>query len=242
MTTAEQVLNVARGELGKSSYETPPGSSVTRYGAAYGMNGVAWCNMFTWWCFTQTGASALTPKSAYTPATFDWYRSRKLTGSVPRPGALVFYDFPGDGVDRISHVGFVEAVLSDGRIQTIEGNTTSGAAGDQRAGGGVYRRISSTSAVVGYAYPQYTSNTVQTKPASITRRTLSEGATGDDVLKLQTFMNTNFSKYSKIDLTPKRYGPQTIAVMKEFQKRSGLMQDGITGSATYTELAKFGFN
>ncbi|RTL65899.1 MAG: CHAP domain-containing protein [Pseudonocardiaceae bacterium] len=205
------------------------------------MDGVAWCNIFVWWCFTQAGASALTPKSAYTPATFDWYKSRKMTGSVPRAGALVFYDFPNDGINRISHVGFVEAVLPDGRIQTIEGNTTSGNSGDQRKGGGVYRRVRTTSAVVGYAYPAYSSNTVQTKPSAITRRTLSEGATGQDVFDLQSFMNRVFKSYSNIDLVPRRYGPQTIAVMKEFQKRTGLVQDGITGPATYAKLAKFGF-
>ena len=46
---------------------------------------------------------------------------------------MVFVDSPGDGVNRISHVGLVEAVNHDGTVQTIEGNTSSGRAGSQRA-------------------------------------------------------------------------------------------------------------
>ncbi len=39
-----------------------------------------------------------------------------------RPGDLVFFDRDRDGI--WDHVGFVEAVLPDGRIQTLEGNTS----------------------------------------------------------------------------------------------------------------------
>ena len=62
----------------------------------------------------------------------------------------MFFDFPGDGIDRISHVGLVEAVNGDGTIQTIEGNTT----GPQHAGDGVWRRTRRTG-IVGYGYPAY---------------------------------------------------------------------------------------
>ena len=37
MTTAEQILQVARGELGYT--ESPAGSNKTKYGAWFGLNG-----------------------------------------------------------------------------------------------------------------------------------------------------------------------------------------------------------
>lgn len=150
--TAARVLDVARSQLG--TVESPPGSNRTRYGAAYGMNGAAWCAIFVWWVFREAGLSSLIPKTAYTPTFADWFKARGQWGVTPRPGALVFFDFPGDGVDRISHVGLVEAANRDGSIVTIEGNTTAGTSGSQRDGGGVWRRTRKAG-VVGYGYPRY---------------------------------------------------------------------------------------
>jgi len=148
MTTATDILTTARSQLG--TVEKPPGSDRTPYGAAYGGDGQAWCAKFVWWVFRQAHASPLIPKAAYTPAFADWFRTHHQWGTAPRPGAVVFFDFPNDGVNRISHVGLVEAVNGDGTIQTIEGNTTS----PQHAGDGVWRRTRRTG-IVGYGYPAY---------------------------------------------------------------------------------------
>lgn len=150
MPTTEQVLAVARSQLG--TVEDARGRQ--KYGAWYGMDGVAWCAIFTQWVFAQVGGSGLIPRTAYTPTYYSWFVTNGGAGKVPRPGALVFYDWP-DSIRRIQHVGIVEAVNADGSITTIEGNTTSGAAGDQSNGGGVWRRRRTTSAVVGYGYPAY---------------------------------------------------------------------------------------
>lgn len=64
----------------------------------------------------------------------------------PLRGDLVCYEWNGD--DWPDHIGFVEKVLAVrwkgkqfvGWVRTIEGNTSSGAAGSQDDGGGVYRR------------------------------------------------------------------------------------------------------
>jgi surface antigen len=151
MSTAGQVLDVARSQIGTRE----DGNGNQKYGAAYGMNGQAWCAMFQWWCFREAGASGLIPKAAYTPTFAAWFQSHGQADRTPRPGSLVFYNWPGDGVDRIQHVGIVEAVNGDGTITTVEGNTTSGIAGDQSHGGGVWRRRRSTSAVVIYGHPAY---------------------------------------------------------------------------------------
>ena len=151
MTTAADILATARPQLG--TVEKPPGSDRTPYGAAYGGDGQAWCAKFVWWVFRQSHASQLIPKAAYTPTFADWFRTHRQWGTAPRPGAVVFFDFPNDGVNRISHVGLVEAVNGDGTIQTIEGNTT----GPQHADDGVWRRTRRVG-VVGYGYPAYEVN------------------------------------------------------------------------------------
>lgn len=154
VTTAAQVLDIARQELG--TREAPNGSNP--YGRAYGVDRVAWCAQFTWWCFRQAGAADLThPKTAYTPTLYDWYRSRGQASNSPRVGDLVFYDWP-DSVHRIQHVGLVEAI-EPSAIVTIEGNT---ATSNQSDGGGVMRRRRArNSSIVGYGHPAYTAPSPQ---------------------------------------------------------------------------------
>lgn len=160
MPTADQVLDVARSQIG--TVENARGEQ--KYGAYYGLNGPAWCAMFVWWCFGQVpGGTALIPKTAYTPTFYAWFQQHGQASRTPVKGALVFYDWP-DSVARVQHVGIVEAVNADGSITTIEGNTTSGQAGDQSHGGGVWRRRRSTSAVVGYGLPAYSGAPTPTSP------------------------------------------------------------------------------
>lgn len=65
----------------------------------------------------------------------------KAEEAVPLPGDIVFFDFPGDGVDRISHVGIVVKDNGDGTVTCIEGNTAPDKKGDQRNGGEVCRKV-----------------------------------------------------------------------------------------------------
>lgn len=238
--SAAAVLDVARRELG--TVEKPPNSNRTKYGQAYGMDGNAWCAMFVWWVFRQARVLDLIPKTAYTPTFAQWFKDRRQWGTAPRPGAIVFFDFPNDNVNRISHVAVVEAVNADGSIVTIEGNTSPGAAGSQRDGGGVYRRTRRTG-IVGYGYPTYpaTSSPAPTAPPAAARPELREGATGDVVAALQAWLNRTFPRYSNIDLGPRRYGPQTVAVVRQWQKNSGLTVDGRFGPASWAEATRQGF-
>lgn len=152
MSTAEQVLGVARSQIG--TVEAADGSNP--YGAAYGVNRVAWCAQFCWWVFRQAGVGGLLhPKTAYCPTLFDWFRAHGQLDMNPRPGDLVFYDWP-DQTREVQHVGIVEAV-EPGSIITIEGNTASGQAGDQSNGGGVWRRRRArNNSIAGYGHPAYT--------------------------------------------------------------------------------------
>jgi hypothetical protein len=159
VSTAAAILATARRELGV--VESPPNSNHTKFGVFYGMDRVAWCAIYVWWVFQHTpGAEQLIPKTAYTPTFANWFRKQGRWGTSPRPGAVVFFDFPNDGVNRISHVGIVEAVNRDGSVICLEGNTSPGVAGSQRDGGGVYRRTRKTG-IVGYGYPAYATTSKQ---------------------------------------------------------------------------------
>ncbi|MCO7195635.1 CHAP domain-containing protein [Pseudonocardia sp. McavD-2-B] len=152
MATAEQVLAIARGEIG-----TVQGAGGTNpYGRAYGVDRVAWCAQFVWWVFRQAGAGDLIhPKTAYTPTSAQWFIDRGAYSSTPRVGDCVYFQWPG-GPNRISHIGLVEAVERDA-IVTVEGNTTPPAGtGSQRMGGGVWRRRRARNSTIrGYGQPAY---------------------------------------------------------------------------------------
>lgn len=77
------------------------------------------------------------------------------------------------------------------------------------------------------------------KPTPAPSTGLKPGDSGARVLKLQKEMNRVFPTYSKFEGDGK-YGPYTESVVKEFQHRSGLFEDGIAGPKTIAELAKHG--
>jgi hypothetical protein len=223
VTTAGRVLDVARSQLG-----TVEGLRGTNpYGRAYGMDGQPWCAMFLWWVGQQAGAGALIPKAAYTPTLAGWYQQRGRADRTPRVGSLVFFDWPGDGVDRISHVGLVEAVNADGTLTTIEGNTSQGTAGSQRDGGGVWRRKRATSSVVVYGHPAY-DGAVGRAPDAVgnpgSMATLSYGMRADSrVVALQRWLNAYDWRPNLPLLTPDgSYGDKTVTVVAAAQRQCGV--------------------
>jgi hypothetical protein len=74
---------------------------------------------------------------------------------------------------------------------------------------------------------------------------LREGDTGPAVAALQKWLNATFPAYSHIELGPQRYGPQTVAVIAEFQRRAGVTgpdADGrIVGPRTWAALEHYGY-
>lgn len=111
----------------------------TKFGAKFGVNNLPWCGSFVMWCAQR--ASVRIPNVISTAAgatafqkSGNWFDA---ADADPRPGDLAFFDFPGDGVDRISHIGIVIGNNNDGTVATIEGNTSSDKKGDQRNGGEV---------------------------------------------------------------------------------------------------------
>ncbi|HEU4399948.1 MAG TPA: hypothetical protein VFU54_19180, partial [Actinomycetota bacterium] len=103
MTSVNQVLNRARSQIGVN--EQPFGSNRTAYGAWYGVQGQPWCAMFVSWCTFHEGLplpATISKGFAYTPAGAAWFQRRRRWTNRPAPGHIVFFNFPGDSVNRIS--------------------------------------------------------------------------------------------------------------------------------------------
>ena len=157
-----KVLEVARADLGYT--ESPPGSNRTKYGEAYGMNGVPWCVEALWYWFNEAGERMAFfggGKTASCSMLLRWYREQGLTVDVSdiKVGDIVLLNFNGKGT--ADHCGLVEEVYSNPiwglNIDTIEGNTTPGSEGSQDNGGCVARKNRFRSQIVAVCRPQYKS-------------------------------------------------------------------------------------
>jgi len=117
---------------------------------------IAWCGAFINWAAKNAGVDLAS--MIWTPGgAQSFMKSGKWTKMNPKRGDLAFMDFPGDGVNRISHVGLVRNVLSSNAVSTIEGNTSG--SGSQRSGGGVHAKVRQynmkNAPVVGFGRPSY---------------------------------------------------------------------------------------
>lgn len=116
---------IAGAELGQA--EQPPGSNdsprIATYRTATAGSGVGpWCAYFVSWVARQAGTPLGDNGQGFgsVDALYAWAQGAGRAvpngpGVVPRPGDLIVWD---------EHVGVVEQVLPDGRIQTIEGNSS----------------------------------------------------------------------------------------------------------------------
>lgn len=75
------------------------------------------------------------------------------------------------------------------------------------------------------------------KPAALP--TLVLGFRSTAVGRLQAGLNAKFPAYSHLKVD-NSFGPATLAVVKEFQRRTGLVADGRVGPATRAKLEKYG--
>jgi len=140
--------------------EAPPESNRTPFGVWFGVDGVAWCNVFVSYCFAiganyiigsnypgGKGAGLYPGKGCtYVPTTEAWLR---VTGmwigrATPLPGDIAIYNWDGGEPD---HIGIVSKWLGQGDFEAIEGNT---AIGNDSNGGAVMRRTRNLTQVDGF--------------------------------------------------------------------------------------------
>jgi hypothetical protein len=135
--SVEAIIGVAQKQVGTIE---GPKDNETKYGAWIKVNFQPWCQSFvSWSAFTAGLDPKKYPKTASTVAAADWFKKNNRWADArnddPTPGDWIYFDFPDDGVNRISHVGICVKNNGDGTIQVIEGNTSGTAKGDQRNGG-----------------------------------------------------------------------------------------------------------
>jgi hypothetical protein len=140
MGQRKEFIEIAKAEVGTIE---GPKDNETKYGAFTKSNFQPWCGSFVNWCANQVGLKI--PNCVYTPGGATAFIKKdqweKAEEAIPLPGDIVFFDFPSDGVDRISHVGIVVKDNGDGTVTCIEGNTAPDKKGDQRNGGQVCLKV-----------------------------------------------------------------------------------------------------
>jgi hypothetical protein len=130
--TAARLIEVATAELGTIE---GPKDNETKYGAFTKANFQPWCGSFVMWCANEAGVKV--PNTVYTPGGAQAFK--KANSWID--GDIAYFDFPSDGVDRISHVGIVIKDNEDGTVWCIEGNTSPDKKGSQRNGGQVSKKL-----------------------------------------------------------------------------------------------------
>ena len=226
MATASKVVSIAAGQVG---YKEGRNNS-NKYGAAYGMNNVSWCMEFIWWCMKQAGMDWF--KTASCTACYKHYASRAVSRDALRKGDIVFFDWDHSG--DCDHVGIVESVGSS-RITTIEGNTSSGNAGSQSNGDGVYRRYRTRSQIAKAIRPAYDAETSGGGTCNVTVQEVQNGSKGGSVYVLQAFLKSKGYYTGKVD---GEAGNLTANAIGAFQKAMGLKVDKICGTNTWKAVFK----
>jgi hypothetical protein len=250
--SVEAIIEVAKKEVGTIE---GPKDNETKYGAWMKVNFQPWCQSFVSWCAHTSGVAKF-PKSASTVAASDEFKKQGRWADArnddPTPGDWIYFDFPDDGVNRISHVGLCIKNNGDGTIQVIEGNTSGTAKGDQRNGGMCVEKTRAyvknkkgiLNAVVGWGRPVYAgeenapllskAGVVTEAPAAKAKKAapaafkpLKNGSKGQAVKNVQTLLGL------KADGD---FGPGTEKAVKAFQSSNKLTQTGIVDIITFKAL------
>jgi hypothetical protein len=250
--SVDAIIEVAKKEIGTIE---GPKDNETKYGKWSGANFQAWCQSFVSWCAFTSGLDPKKyPKTASTVAASDFFKKNNRWADArnddPTPGDWIFFDFPDDGVNRISHVGICIKNNGDGTIQVIEGNTSGTAKGDQRNGGMCVEKTRAyvknkkgiLNAVVGWGRPVYTGEenaplllkrdsspvaaapTVKKKAAPAAFKPLKVGSKGDAVKNIQALVGIKADG---------EFGPGTEKAIKAFQKKVGISVTGIVDEKTF---------
>lgn len=106
----------------------------------------SWCAAFAVFCTVTAIPNSHIPRTAScyqlwtrsgaNPTRFVRCTPDKRSWGIckPQPGDLVVFKHGTATASWLGHAGIVEEVLPDGRLRTIEGNTSPNAGGDQREG------------------------------------------------------------------------------------------------------------
>lgn len=254
MATANDVLRIARGEIGYSRWNDPlPGTKYGRWyanlvgDASFGVSGVPFCAMGASWVFDQAGASCAGFPGAYTPTMLNRAKSEGKTLGNKRdaqPGDIVYFNWDGGVVD---HVGFIELNKGD-YVQTIEFNTNNGS---------VARRTRNWNTIEAIVRPNYDGVSMPTPspsnpqpsdainedgwwgPKTTYKAQAQAGTTYDGVISGQ-----DRGDMRKINKGGLQYDTWTIGsggsqLIRAIQRKVGAREDGYAGVETWTKFQRY---
>lgn len=240
MTTAAQVISIARAEVGYK--EQPPTSNHTKYGAWYGLDGHPWCAMFCSWVFDRAGKRLVIQTSrgfGTCAVAHKWAKANGLWDADGRyvPGDLLLFDWNGGG--GADHVGIV--VSDNGNvIRTIEGNTgnTSQNNGGEvmekaRPHGGVILGAVRTSALLSATPPPLPRPPWQSDNGSVGHPLLSHGMMNSPAVK---HMQSLLIRAGINVVADGDFGPNTVRALENWQRTHGFDPDGLCGPLSWAGL------
>ncbi len=213
-----------------------------RHGSAFLR--AAWCDMYVTYVARKVGAKAVLPNGdrAYTV----WHANdfaginRWKSGTTDNirkyaaPGDVVFFDWGGSNErGYIDHIGFVVKNLGDGRVITIEGNTSDMVA----------IRTRGASVIAGFGQPAYQAKAAPSTPSkpkpsgskypykSLMRKGWMNSA---GVKKVQDRINALGYKPALVE--DGDFGTKTENGVKWAQRKYKIPADGIVGPQTWGKL------
>lgn len=250
-----KAIDVMRIALQQYAYkESPPGSNKTKFGKAFGMNGVPWCAEFVWWGGYEAKGDNPIYKSANAADIEDMtvknkggkYILKQTSNNSNKLKALPNYKF-GDiisfnfngGASR-SHVGYVVGV-SGNSIYCLEGNTSFSDAGSQSNGGCVALRKRNYTYGVCVVRPKYASASAYkptkayggTVPKLPSKGCFEYGDKSSQVKNLQKALSWANGYELKAD---GQLGAKTFAEIVIFQVINGCVPDGQFGKSSLKKL------
>ena len=253
--TVDLIIEIAKKEVGTIE---GPKDNETKYGKWTGANFLPWCQSFVSWTAHQAGVAKF-PKTASTVAAADWFKKENRWADArnddPTAGDWIYFDFPDDGVNRISHVGLCIKNNGDGTIQVIEGNTSGTAKGDQRNGGMCVEKTRAyvknkkgiLNAVVGWGRPVYAGEenapllvkggVASAAPAPAKKKPAAKKAVGFKSLTIGSKGANVKAVQSALKIASDGvFGKGTAKSVAEFQKKVGLPVTGIVDEKTFKSL------
>ena len=220
--------------------------------------GAMWCDIWYDWVLVEAFGPEVAMQLLCQPAgsagagcsfSMSYYQQHgQFHLTDPQPGDQIFFTYrPGE----ISHTGIVEKV--DGEtVTTIEGNTSDMVArrtyqlGDSRIAGFGRPDWSLVASVPDSGTGSQGAAPAQQKPAACCKvelPELREGDTGVPVERLQTLLigrgyYCGGRSYGGREQPDGEFGPATEVAVNDLQLASGISQDGVVGSDTWSALIK----
>jgi hypothetical protein len=198
----------------------------------------SWCDMsITYWARHAGCTAAVLPGGdrAYTVWHAEdfqkigrWHAGTTANVNACKPGDIVFFDWGGsDSVGAIDHVGVVEVMLGNGRVQTIEGNTSDSCA----------RRVRSAGVIAGYGRPAYAGSTASWMEDMVKELPLlKRGATGEHVQTLRALLLAR--SHPEIKTVEGSFDATVEKAVKAVQRWGGVTADGEVGPKTWPILLR----